>query len=137
MLRAGDCVRWPRNGVGARLVEDRPEDVVKVSNGRVTLRSDGGTISALGIWDHPQPRHLDQAWNSAACAFQRSGVGNAAAATGVRHPSHTTQKLSCVEIGRAQEHAVPATDDAVELRAWPQAAAEADDRVGRQPERGR
>ncbi len=120
-LRAGDRIRWTRNDAGLGLVNSRTAEVLRVANGRVTFRLEGGKILELGKGD-PQFRHLDHAWASTVHAFQGRTVDNVIAAMEARHPHLTTQKSFYVEISRARDRAELVTDDAAELRAQLQAA---------------
>ena len=115
-LRAGDRIRWTRNDAGLGLVNSQTAEVLRVANGRVTLRLEDGKTLELGRND-PQLRHLDHAWASTVHAFQGRTVDNVIAAMEARHPQLTTQKSFYVEISRARDRAELVTDDAAELRA--------------------
>ena len=119
-LRAGDRIRWTRNEAGLGLVNSRTAEVLRVANGRVIFRLEGGKTLELGKGD-PQLRHLDHAWASTVHAFQGRTVDNVIAAMEARHPHLTTQKSFYVEISRARDRAELVTDDAAELRAQLQA----------------
>ncbi len=115
-LRAGDRIRWTRNDAGLGLVNSRTAEVMKVANGRVTFRLEGGKTLELGAND-PQLRHLDHAWASTVHAFQGRTVDRVIAAMEARHKHLTTQKSFYVEISRARDRAELVTDDAKDLRA--------------------
>ncbi len=115
-LRAGDRIRWTRNDAGLGLVNSRTAEVLKVANGRVTFRLEGGKTLELGSSD-PQLRHLDHAWASTVHAFQGRTVDNVIAAMESRHRHLSTQKSFYVEISRARDRAELVTDDAAELKA--------------------
>ncbi len=115
-LRAGDRIRWTRNDAGLGLVNSRTAEVLKVANGRVTFRLEGGKTLELGSND-PQLRHLDHAWASTVHAFQGRTVDNVIAAMESRHRHLSTQKSFYVEISRARDRAELVTDDAAELKA--------------------
>ena len=119
-LRAGDRIRWTRNDAGLGLVNSRTAEVLRVADGRVTFRLEGGKTLELG-WNDQQLRHLDHAWASTVHAFQGRTVDNVIAAMEARHPHLTTQKSFYVEISRARDRAELVTDDAAELRAQLQA----------------
>ncbi len=115
-LRAGDRIRWTRNDAGLGLVNSRTAEVLKVANGRVTFRLEGGKTLELGVND-PQLRHLDHAWAATVHAFQGRTVDRVIAAMEARHKHLTTQKSFYVEISRARDRAELVTDDAKDLRA--------------------